>query len=137
RQAPAEDRWLRGADKIAEYIDAPRSRVYALASAGRIPVHRDGSTLIARTSELDKWLMSGGGRRPWIRPRSHHDRGTSERRRQGASDRGAVGANRRRARRGDLGRRSRARAGCRRGRARPPLLGPARSQTTGRPAGAV
>lgn len=59
-----QDGWLRGADRIADYIDAPRSRVYALASARRIPVHRDGSALIARRSELDQWLLRGGGRRP-------------------------------------------------------------------------
>jgi hypothetical protein len=58
------DGWLRGADKIASYIDSPRSRVYALVSARRIPVHHDGSALIARRSELDMWLRSGGGRRP-------------------------------------------------------------------------
>jgi excisionase family DNA binding protein len=58
------DGWLRGADKIAAYIDAPRSRVYALVSANEIPVHRDGSALIARRSELDTWLLNGGGRRP-------------------------------------------------------------------------
>ncbi len=57
----AEDGWLRGADRIAAYIDAPRSRVYALASARRIPVHHDGSALIARRSELDRWLLQGGG----------------------------------------------------------------------------
>lgn len=56
--------WLRGADKIAAYIDSPRSRVYALVSAHRIPVHHDGSALIARRSELDAWLFNGGGRRP-------------------------------------------------------------------------
>jgi excisionase family DNA binding protein len=61
---PVDDGWLRGAQRIASYIDAPRSRVYALASAKRIPVHRDGSALIARRSELDKWLLRGGGRRP-------------------------------------------------------------------------
>jgi excisionase family DNA binding protein len=60
----AEDGWLRGAERIAAYIDAPRSRVYALVSARRIPVHRDGSALIARRSELDRWLLAGGGRRP-------------------------------------------------------------------------
>ena len=59
-----EDGWLRGADKIADYIDSPRSRVYALVSARRIPVHHDGSALIARRSELDSWLRAGGGRRP-------------------------------------------------------------------------
>jgi hypothetical protein len=58
-----EDGWLRGADRIGAYIDAPRSRVYALASAHRIPVHRDGSALIARRSELDRWLLQGGGLR--------------------------------------------------------------------------
>lgn len=62
--AAAEDGWLRGADKIAAYIDAPRSRVYGLVSARRIPVHHDGSALIARRSELDAWLLNGGGLRP-------------------------------------------------------------------------
>ena len=64
RTQTAEDRWLRGAEKIANYIDSPVSRVYALASARRIPVHRDGSALIARQSELDTWLTNGGGKRP-------------------------------------------------------------------------
>jgi hypothetical protein len=58
------DRWLRGADAIAGYIGAPPSRVYALNSAGRIPVHHDGSALIARCSELDAWLLDGGAKRP-------------------------------------------------------------------------
>jgi len=62
--APTEDGWLRGAERIAAYLDCPRSRVYALASARRIPIHRDGSALIARRSELDKWLLAGGGLRP-------------------------------------------------------------------------
>src|ERR671922_1280060 len=59
-----DDGWLRGADRIAAYIDCPRSRVYALTSARRIPVHHDGSALIARRSELDRWLREGGGCRP-------------------------------------------------------------------------
>lgn len=63
RKEEAEGGWLRGADKIAAYIDAPRSRVYGLVSARRIPVHHDGSALIARRSELDAWLLNGGGRR--------------------------------------------------------------------------
>jgi hypothetical protein len=60
----AEARWLRGADQIAEYIGAPRSRVYALTSARRIPVEHDGSALIAQTTALDEWLRAGGGKRP-------------------------------------------------------------------------
>ncbi|MGH2985876.1 MAG: hypothetical protein ACRDLO_04210 [Solirubrobacterales bacterium] len=59
-----DDGWLRGADRIAAYIDSPRSRVYALASAGRVPVHHDGSALIARRSELDYWIRERGGLRP-------------------------------------------------------------------------
>ncbi len=62
--SPPADGWLRGADRIAAYVDAPRSRVYALTSAGRIPVQRDGSALIARKSELDAWVRNGGGKRP-------------------------------------------------------------------------
>jgi hypothetical protein len=62
-ESEESDGWLRGADKIAAYIDAPRSRVYALVSARRIPVHHDGSALIARRSELDRWLVQGGGLR--------------------------------------------------------------------------
>jgi hypothetical protein len=58
------DGWLRGTRKIAAYIDSPRSRVYGLVSARRIPVHHDGSALVARRSELDTWLVNGGGRRP-------------------------------------------------------------------------
>ena len=58
--------WLRGADAIAEYVGAKRSRIYALATTTppRIPVHRDGSALVARRSELDKWIQGGGGLRP-------------------------------------------------------------------------
>jgi hypothetical protein len=64
RQPAPEDGWLRGAERIGRYIDASSSRVYALASARRIPVHRDGSSLIARRSELDEWIRNGGGKRP-------------------------------------------------------------------------
>lgn len=56
--------WLRGAVKIAAYIDAPVSRVNALSSAGRIPVERDGSALVANTAKLDAWIEAGGGKRP-------------------------------------------------------------------------
>jgi hypothetical protein len=59
------DGWLRGAHAIADYIGAPRSRVYALHSAGRLPcVVKDGSALLARRSDLDLWVRSGGGKRP-------------------------------------------------------------------------
>ena len=63
-QRQPADGWLRGADAIAGYIAAPPSRVYALTSAKRIPVERDGANLIARRSELDEWLRAGGAKRP-------------------------------------------------------------------------
>jgi hypothetical protein len=66
-RAPApDDGWLRGADRIAAYVGAPRSRVYALAATDppRIPIHRDGSALVARRSELDAWMHNGGAIRP-------------------------------------------------------------------------
>jgi hypothetical protein len=60
----ADDGWLRGAERIAAYLDCKPDRVYALSSARRIPVHRDGAALIARKSELDAWVRNGGGTRP-------------------------------------------------------------------------
>lgn len=65
-EAANGDGWLRGAGAIGSYVAAPPSRIYALAACTppRIPVHRDGSALIARRSELDGWLASGGGKRP-------------------------------------------------------------------------
>lgn len=59
-----DEGWLRGAERIAAHIDCPPSRVYALVSARRIPVHHDGSALVAQRSELDAWVRNGGGRRP-------------------------------------------------------------------------
>jgi excisionase family DNA binding protein len=63
-RANTSDGWLRGAKAIAAYVGCSRSRVYQLASARRIPLERDGSALIARRSDLDRWLASGGGRCP-------------------------------------------------------------------------
>jgi hypothetical protein len=60
-----ENGWLRGARRIGDYMGAPRSRVYSLVSAGRIPcVERDGASLIARREDLDHWLRNGGAKRP-------------------------------------------------------------------------
>jgi hypothetical protein len=60
RQPPSTGGWLRGAARI----DCPVSRVYALVSARRIPVQRDGSNLLARQSDLDAWICAGGAIRP-------------------------------------------------------------------------
>jgi excisionase family DNA binding protein len=51
-------------DQAAEYLACPKSRVYALVSANRIPHVKDGSRTLFRVAELDSWLEQGGGKRP-------------------------------------------------------------------------
>jgi excisionase family DNA binding protein len=61
--APPQTRWLNVAE-AAEHLSCPASRLYALNSAGRIPVHRDGSRLLFDRNELDEWVRAGGATRP-------------------------------------------------------------------------
>jgi excisionase family DNA binding protein len=61
---PAQtDGWLT-VGEAAEYLRCPKSRVYSLVSARRIPFVKDGSRTLFRRSELDSWLRAGGGKRP-------------------------------------------------------------------------
>jgi excisionase family DNA binding protein len=55
--------WL-DVEGAAKHLACPRSRIYALVSARRIPHHKDGSRLLFRREELDEWVRMGGGRRP-------------------------------------------------------------------------
>jgi len=55
--------WL-DVEHAAEHLSCPRSRIYALVSARRIPHYKDGSRLLFRREELDDWVRAGGGRRP-------------------------------------------------------------------------
>ncbi len=55
--------WI-GVEQAAEHLACGTSRIYSLASAGRIPFERDGSRLLFRRSALDAWLSNGGGKRP-------------------------------------------------------------------------
>lgn len=55
--------WLDVAGAAA-HLACPKSRIYALSSANRIPHAKDGSRLLFRASELDEWLQQGGGKRP-------------------------------------------------------------------------
>lgn len=48
----------------AAFLACPASRIYALVSAKRIPVHRDGSRLLFDQRELRDWVRNGGARRP-------------------------------------------------------------------------
>ena len=58
----SHDEWM-DVGEAADYLRCPRSRIYALTSAGRIPHHRDGARLLFRKSELDAWVEHGGARR--------------------------------------------------------------------------
>jgi len=55
--------WL-DVDGAAERLACPKSRIYALVSAKRIPYYKDGSRLLFRPEELDEWVLTGGAKRP-------------------------------------------------------------------------
>lgn len=57
------DRWLDVSD-AAEHLACPKSRLYALVSARRIPHHKDGSRLLFDRAELNEWVRAGGAKRP-------------------------------------------------------------------------
>jgi excisionase family DNA binding protein len=48
----------------AEFLACPKSRIYALVSARRLPHHRDGSRLLFDRTELRDFVLAGGARRP-------------------------------------------------------------------------
>ncbi len=50
--------------QAAEHLSCPKSRLYALVSAGRVPHHKDGSRTLFDVGELDAWVRAGGARRP-------------------------------------------------------------------------
>jgi excisionase family DNA binding protein len=55
--------WLT-VESAAEHLSCPKSRIYALTSARRIPHHRDGSRVLFDRHELDAWVRGGGATRP-------------------------------------------------------------------------
>jgi excisionase family DNA binding protein len=54
------------ARQAAAHLACAPGRIYALAETtpSRIPVHRDGSRLLFRRSELDEFVAQGGAKRP-------------------------------------------------------------------------
>ncbi len=56
-------RWLT-VDEAADYLRCPKSRIYSLVSARRIPFVKDGSRSLFERPALDEWLRKGGGKRP-------------------------------------------------------------------------
>jgi excisionase family DNA binding protein len=59
QSAPDPDGFL-DADGAAEFLACSKSRIYSLVSAGRIPVHRDGSRLLFHRAELRDFVANGG-----------------------------------------------------------------------------
>jgi excisionase family DNA binding protein len=55
--------WL-GAEAAAAYLASEKSRIYALVSKRAIPFHKDGTRLLFRASELDRFVEEGGATRP-------------------------------------------------------------------------
>ena len=64
RDAPAEAEGFLDAAAAAAFLACKPSRVYALTSAGRLPVHRDGSRLLFDRAELRAYVSAGGAKRP-------------------------------------------------------------------------
>ncbi len=60
----AEPEGFLDVDGAAAFLACPTSRIYALTSAGRLPVHRDGSRLLFDRSELRDYVNAGGAKRP-------------------------------------------------------------------------
>jgi excisionase family DNA binding protein len=58
QEPESADEWLDVAG-AAGYLKCGRRRIYNLVSEGRIPVHREGSRLLFKRSELDAWIESG------------------------------------------------------------------------------
>jgi excisionase family DNA binding protein len=55
--------WI-SVEQAAAHLCCPKSRVYSLVSARRIPYQKDGSRVLFKASELDAWVAEGGGIRP-------------------------------------------------------------------------
>lgn len=63
RVSPTADEWL-DVQGAAAYLKCPTSRIYALTSARRLTVHKDGSRSLYRRDELCAFVESGGAVRP-------------------------------------------------------------------------
>jgi len=51
-------------DGAAAFLACPKSRIYALVSAGRIPFEKDGSRLLFDRDGLRAYVAKGGAKRP-------------------------------------------------------------------------
>jgi excisionase family DNA binding protein len=51
-------------DGAADFLACPKSRIYALVNAKRLPHYRDGSRLLFDRGELRTYVNEGGAKRP-------------------------------------------------------------------------
>ena len=63
RESPSDGGYLDVAG-AALFLACPKSRIYALVSAGRLPHHHDGSRLLFDPVELREYVRRGGAKRP-------------------------------------------------------------------------
>jgi excisionase family DNA binding protein len=64
RSQPAVDEGFLDVTAAAAFLSCRPSRLYALASARRIPHYKDGSRLLFDRRELREYVRNGGARRP-------------------------------------------------------------------------
>jgi excisionase family DNA binding protein len=64
RQPASTDAGYLDVPGAAEFLSCPPSRIYALVSASRLPVYRDGSRLLFDRNELRAYVAAGGAKRP-------------------------------------------------------------------------
>lgn len=57
RMAPPPENYI-DVDGAAEYLAAPKSRIYELREQQKIPVYEDGRRLLFKRSDLDAYLES-------------------------------------------------------------------------------
>lgn len=64
RQGENTEPGFLGVEGAAAFLSCPKSRVYRLVSAGRVPHHRDGSRLLFDRDELRQFVRTGGAKTP-------------------------------------------------------------------------
>lgn len=62
--APGVDEGFLDVNGAAAFLACPKSRIYSLVSARRLPHHRDGSRLLFDRGELRAYVANGGALRP-------------------------------------------------------------------------
>jgi excisionase family DNA binding protein len=62
RPAPEPEPWI-GVEEAARHLACEKDRIYALTSKRAIPFEKDGSRVLFRRSDLDRFVRDGGATR--------------------------------------------------------------------------